>query len=120
MIIQWVRGAICDLYALAFSTLTGVAASVLGFSASLCFGEESVSVLVDWRASSPEKTAGSYASERVGWKSANESPLLVGEVSMKKDVGLNGFPLVPWLDGKGSFSAASMLDVVGVLSPSIP
>jgi len=113
-----IEGPLKTSYALAFSVLTEGAASVVCLSASLVFGEELASELVG-RASSPEKTVGSYVSVRVGWKSANESPLLVGDVSIKKEVGLKGFPLA-WFDGKGSFSAASMLEVVGVFNPSIP
>jgi hypothetical protein len=105
-----------DLYA--FSDLTEGAASAIEFSLSLVFGGELFSGL-EGRASSPEKTLGSKASERVGWKSAKESPLLVGDVPMKKEVGLKGFPLV-FVEGKGSFSAASILEVVGVFNPMIP
>jgi len=86
-------------------------------SASLDLGDGFESG-VGWRASSPEKTFGSNASVREWEKSVKESPLLVGEVSMKNEVGLKGFPFAA-LVGK-SFKAASILEVVGVFNPKSP
>jgi len=104
-------------YALLDSDLTEGAASVVGLSVSVDFdGSDSE---LPGRASSPEKTLGSNVSARVGWKSAKESTLEVGEVSMKKEVGLKGWPLVV-VELKESLSAANMLDVVGVFKPIIP